>query len=609
MNRPTANGIAFMRIIRNSENALAIGVFGLLCGIPLAEIFSRELLGHSLPGGSSAVQYLTLIATFVGAALAARSDKLLAMATTRWLSDKWRQRAVLMTGFLTVAITAWLIIACVELIRVDRTYGSLAVWDIPIWVVSLVMPIGLAGTAFWVIRSSGSRGWERALVAMGLLAPVMMCFLPDMPPRSLVVVLFGILLLATALGMPIFAAVGAGALLLGWQSGSPVSDVAGETYRLATSPLLPAIPLFTLAGFVLAAGGSGRRLLRLFQALVGWLPGGMAMVTVGLLALFTPLTGASGITILALGGILLPMLKEARYPERTALGLVTSSGSIGVLLPPSLPVILYAFYAELPLERLFIGGLIPGLILIVSVAAWAAMRGIASGASRTAFSPRRLKFALWRAKWEVAMPVLLLTALIMGWATLVETAALTVVYALIVECVLFREIDLRRKLPRVVSQSATLVGGFMMILGMAMALTNYLVMAQVPDLVLHWVQSHITSPGTFLLALNVFLIVVGALMDIYSAIIVVVPLLMPMVQTYGLDPLHVGIIFLVNMELGYLMPPMGENLFLSSCRFNRSLPEVYRSTLPYILILLAVTLTVTYWPWLTLGPVRAWLGP
>jgi C4-dicarboxylate transporter, DctM subunit len=337
------------------------------------------------------------------------------------------------------------------------------------------------------------------------------------------------------------------------------------------------------------------------------MPGGLALVTVGLLAFFTPLTGASGITILALGGLLLPMLRDAHYPERTALGLVTTSGSIGVLLPPSLPVILYAFYAELPLEQLFVGGLIPGLLLILAVGIWAAFRGVMSGAQRIPFNPRRLWFALRRAKWEVAMPILLLTALFTGWTTLVETAALTVLYALLVECVVFREVSVRRKLPRVVAQSATLVGGFMIILGMAMALTNYLVIAQVPDLALASVRAHIQSPLVFLLALNVFLIVVGALMDIYSAIIIVVPLLMPMIAAYGLNPLHVGIIFLVNMELGYLMPPMGENLFLSAFRFNRSLPEIYRATLPYIAILLVVTLMVTYWPGMTLGPVRALL--
>lgn len=605
MKRLMGKNTSVYRAIRFGENGLSLGVFALLCAFPLAEAFSRAFLGRSLPGGSSAVQYLTLVVTFLGAALAARSDKLLALATTRWLSGAWQRPIRLGVRFLTVAITALLIAAAIALIQVDREFGTRAVWDIPIWIISLVMPLGLAGVAGWVIRLAGERPWERALVGLGLLAPVLFGLLPDAAPASWVWGLAAVILLATVFGLPIFAAIGAGALLMGWQDSSPLSAVAGETYRLATSPLLPAIPLFTLAGFLLSEGGSGRRLLRLFQAMIGWLPGGLALVTVGLLAFFTPLTGASGITILALGGLLLPMLREARYPDGTALGLVTASGSIGVLLPPSLPVILYAFYAELPLEQLFVGGLLPGLLLIAAVGIWAAVRGVLNGARRIPFNRRRLWFALRRAKWEVAMPILLLAALFTGWTTLVETAALTVLYALLVECVLFREIDPRRKLPQVVAQSATLVGGFMIILGMAMAFTNYLVIAQVPDLALKTVQAHIQSPLVFLLALNGFLLVVGALMDIFSAIIVVVPLLLPMVAAYHLDPLHVGVIFLVNMEVGYLTPPIGANLFLSAYRFNRPMSELYRSILPYLAILLLVTLCVTYMPWLTLGPVRA----
>jgi tripartite ATP-independent transporter DctM subunit len=376
--------------------------------------------------------------------------------------------------------------------------------------------------------------------------------------------------------------------------------VPGESFRLSTSALLPAIPLFTLAGFVLSAGDSGKRLLRLFDAMVGWLPGGLAVVITLVLAFFTPLTGASGVTILALGGLLLPMLTQAGYRSRDALGLVTVSGSIGVLLPPSLPVILYAFYADLPLDQLFRGGLIPGLLLIAGVAAYGALCGWRSGAPRRRFDAGELAAAAWEAKWEALLPALLLGAIFAGWVTLVEAAALTVAYALLVEAVLFRELSLTRDLPRVVRDSATLVGGFMIILGVALAFTNYLILAQLPMTVLAWVQEAIRSPTLFLLALNLFLIVVGALMDIYSAIIVVVPLLVPMGQAYGIHPVHLGVIFLANMQLGYLMPPMGENLFLAAYRFDRPLAQVYRATLPYLAILLAVVLLITYWPGLTL---------
>jgi C4-dicarboxylate transporter DctM subunit len=592
------------RWVRRTESFLAVALFTAILAIPLTEMVSREVFNHSLPGGSSAVQYLTLMIAFIGASLAARSDKLLALATTRYLPARTQRAVRVTTGFATVAVTACLFVASVKLINVDRTYGTLAVWQIPIWIIALAMPIGLSGLIWWVIRLSGPTVIERLLIASGLFVPIALAYVSEPVPLTLVWILTGGIVFATALGMPLFAAIGSGALLFGWIDGTPISAVAGENYRLATSPLLPAIPLFTLAGFILSAGKSGRRLLRLFQASVGWIPGGLALVTTGLLALFTPLTGASGITILALGGLLLPMLRNGQYPEQTSIGLVTSSGSIGVLLPPSLPVILYAFYAQLPIEQLFLGGLLPGLLLIVAVSAWAGFRGSSSGAKRETFRIREFIAALWGAKWEVAMPVILLSALFLGWTTLVETAALTVAYVLFVECLLFREIDLRHKLPWIMERSAKLVGGFMIILGMALALTNYLILAEVPNVVLGWVQAHIHSPQMFLLSLNGFLLIVGALMDIFSAIIVVVPLLMPMITAYHLDPLHVGIIFLVNMELGYLTPPVGANLFLSAYRFNRTLPEICLATLPYMVILLAVVLAVTYLPTLTLWPVK-----
>jgi tripartite ATP-independent transporter DctM subunit len=402
--------------------------------------------------------------------------------------------------------------------------------------------------------------------------------------------------------MPIYTTIGGLALLLFWDEGTPISAVPGETYRMSTSPMLPAIPLFTLAGYILAAGGSSRRLLRLCSALVGWMPGGLAIVITLVLAFFTPLTGASGITILAMGGLLLPMLLEARYSERHAVGLVTVSGSIGVLFPPSLPVILYAYYAKLSLDRLFIAGLLPGIVLVAVVAAWGAWRGWLGGATRTPFQGRELGSALWAAKWEILLPIVVLTSLFGGFATLVEAAALTVLYALVVECLVCRELRVARDLVHVAIESATMVGGFMIILGVALGLTNYLIIAQIPMQALEWVQEFIHSPYLFLLALNVLLIMVGALMDIYSAIIVIVPLIAPMAAAYDLDPVHLGIIFLANMQLGYLTPPMGENLFLSAYRFNQPLARIYRSTLPYVVILLLAVLLITYVP-----PITLWL--
>jgi C4-dicarboxylate transporter, DctM subunit len=343
--------------------------------------------------------------------------------------------------------------------------------------------------------------------------------------------------------------------------------------------------------------------MRTFTALVGWMPGGLAVVTTLLLAFFTPFTGASGVTILSMGGLLLPMLVEARYPEGTSIGLVTVAGSIGLLLPPSLPVILYGIYAQTPIDQLFVAGLIPGFLLVVAVAGWGAWRGWFSGAQRVRFNVREAAAATWDAKWELLLPVVVLTGILGGFATLVEAASLTVLYALIVECFVYRDLRLRTDLPRIAAECGTLVGGFLIILGVALGFTNFLIHAEIPMQALAWVKLHIHSKLVFLLALNGLLLVVGALMDIYSAILVVVPLITPMAAAYGVHPLHLGVIFLANMELGYLTPPMGENLFLSSFRFRRPLSRVYADTLPYCAMLLATVLLITYAPWITMLPI------
>ena len=591
--------------LARAENALSIAVLVALTAIPLVDLAGREVFGASLPGGTTAVQYLTLWITFLGAALAARSDRLLALATVTLLSPSVQAVVKIAVGFVAVAIVGAFTLASVELIGVDRQYGSTAVWGIPVWCVSLLMPVTLAAIVARMIAGASSRATLRVVVALALVVVALASLVPE-AERSRALLPVGLAILAaTALGLPIFASLAGAALILGWADGTPLSSVPGEAFRLSTSPLLPAIPLFTLGGYILSAGGSSRRLLRLINALVGWMPGGLAIVIVLLLAFFTPLTGASGVTIVAMGGLLLPMLVRAGYPERTSVGLITVAGSIGIFLPPSLPVILYAFYANVPLERLFVAGAVPGLLLVAAVAGWGAMRGIAGDARRTAFSGPELRAALWEARFEVAMPVVLVGAMLAGFATLVETAALMVAYTLCVECLVYRDLDLRRDLPRVAIQSATLVGGFMIILGVAMALTNWLTLGQIPTKVLAWVQSYIESPWALLLALNVFLIGVGALMDIYSAIIVIVPLIVPLIVAYDLDPIHVGVIFLANMQLGYLMPPMGENLFLSAYRFDASLPSIYRAVLPYVAIMLAVVLLITFWPAISVGVVAA----
>ncbi len=586
--------------LHRSEDIVSVSVLTCMTLLPLAEFGTREVFGAGIPGSVSLVQHLTLWVTVLGAALAARSDRMLALSTGEFLPQPWRGRARLLTSALGVGVTGCLLLASIQLVGVDYEYGSIVSWGIPVWMFSSIMPLGFALIASRLIWHAASDLRGRILAALGLVIPLALGALFDTPGHAMMWGVGLVLLLGMALGMPIYAVIGGAALLFFWQEGTPISAVPGETYRLSTEAMLPAIPLFTVAGYVLAEGGASKRLLRFFSALVGWMPGGLAIVTTLVLAFFTPLTGASGITILAMGGVLLPMLLKARYKEQESIGLVTVSGSIGVLLPPSLPVILYAYYAELDLERLFVGGLLPGMLLILVVAGWGAWCGWRGGATRTPFRARELYVALREAKWEIILPFVILVGIFGGFATLVEAAALTVFYAVFIVCIVHREVSITRDLARVMVESATMVGGFMIILGVALGFTNYLVIAQIPMHALDWVQQFIQSPYLFLLVVNAVLIIAGAFMDIYSAIIVIVPLIAPMAAAYAVDPVHLGVIFLANLQLGYLTPPVGLNLFLSAYRFKRPLARIYRSTFPYLVILLMTALLITYVPALTL---------
>jgi len=586
------------------ENLLPITVLLLMSMLPLVETFGRMLVGRGIPGSIVLVQHLTLWITISGAMLAARSDRLLALSTVSFLPRRLRPSIKVVTSAVAAGVTAILLLASLDHVEIEREAGDIVAWGIPAWVILSIMPIGFAVLTGRLIRRAAPSRRGRLVAALGLLIPVVFGTLTSAGDEGVLFPASLLIVVATALGMPIFTAIGGAALLLFWLDGTPLNSVPGETYRLTVHAMLPAIPLFALAGYILAEGGSCRRLTRLFTAVVGWMPGGVAFAITLVLAFFTPLTGASGVTILSMGGLFLPMLRKAGYPEKTSIGLITVAGSIGLLFFPSLPVFLYSFKAEQPYRELFIGGVLPGILLVLVVAGWAAVRGLFAGTQTTPFRFNEAVVAVWKTKWELLLPVVILGSILGGYATLVEAAALTVLLAFLIECVIYRDLGFLNDLPRVMVECATLIGGFMIILCVALGFTNYLIIAQIPTQALAWVQTHIESPLLFLLALNLLLIIVGALMDIYSAVIVVVPLILPMAAAYGINPVHLGIIFLANMELGYLMPPMGENLFLSAYRFDQSLTRVYRSTLPYVLILLAAVLLITYVPMMTLGLVE-----
>lgn len=383
-------------------------------------------------------------------------------------------------------------------------------------------------------------------------------------------------------------------------AGIEMSAVAVEIYRLASAPTVLTIPLFTFAGYVLAESKAPLRLLRLSEALLGWLPGGVAIVCLFVCAFFTAFTGASGVTIIALGGLLYPILIEEGYSDKFSLGLITTCGSLGLLFPPSLPIILYGIIGKVDIDDLFLAGLVPGLVLITILSGYAIYEGRGLKKKEKKLTWNEVLSAIWGARYEIPLPVLVLGGIYGGVLTASEAAALSAFYALVVNCFLTQDLSLTKDIPRVTSESLTLVGSILLILCCALGLTNYLVDEEIPMKILAAIESLITNRWIFLLLLNVFLLIVGCLMDIFSAIIVVVPLILPIAEKFGVNPIHLAIVFLTNLEIGYITPPVGINLFISSFRFNRPVVELYKVSVPFLLLMLLALLIITYIPWLTL---------
>ncbi len=408
-----------------------------------------------------------------------------------------------------------------------------------------------------------------------------------------------LILLLAFLGSPVFTLIGGGAILLFAGAGIDSSAVIVEMLRLASLPALIAIPLFTFSGYILAESKAPQRMLALAEALFGTLPGGLAIVALFTTALFTAFTGASGVTIIALGGLLYPMLTKQGYPEKFTLGLLTTTGSLGLLFPPSLPIILYAIVAKIDIDRLFRAGLLPGALLLVALSIYAYFVARKTGVKSIPFSKTALKKAVRDIAWELPLPFLIIGGIYMGLFTAGEAASVMAFYVIITEVFIYKDLDLFRDIPRVAVKSMLLVGAIFMVLGTALGFTNYLIDAQIPDKIFAWLHAYVSSKVVFLILLNAFLLVIN-MIEIFSAILIVVPIIVPVASQYGIDPVHLGIIFLLNLEIGYMLPPLGLNLFLASSRFHRKLPTLYRSIGPFLLILLAMLALVTYVPGLSL---------
>lgn len=413
-------------------------------------------------------------------------------------------------------------------------------------------------------------------------------------------IIFSLLLAFLAiLGAPLFAVIAASAMMGFYGQESDLMIMAIEIQSLASMPFLAAIPLFTFAGYLLSESSAPQRLVRLTGALLGWMPGGLALVCLAACAFFTAFTGASGVTIIALGAILYPALKQDGYGDKFNLGLVTSAGSLGLLFAPSLPLILYGVVAEVSIDNLFLAGILPGLLMMIMLAGYSLWVNRTIRKPLSSFSIREVAKALRESLWELPLPFVVLGGIYSGFLAVSEAAAITALYVLIVEVVILREIPLR-ELPRVMRSSMVLVGGILIILGVSVASTSYMIDADVPQRLFEVVSNMISSQTTFLILLLIFLLILGAILDIFSAIVLVVPLILPVAAGYGVNDVHLGIVFLAAMQLGYLTPPVGLNLFIASYRFEKPIMQVYSATFPFLIILMLSVVLITFFPQLSL---------
>ena len=573
--------------------------------LPLMEALLRKFWHTGITNVAVMVQHLTLVAGMVGAAVAARQNRLLSLSQlSERLPFAAQRPAKLFSASWAIAITALLTLASTQFVLAEKPAGQILAYGLPFWVVEAIMPVCFLLIAAQQIRfAAESRASRAAVVALAAVWVAVWQFSP--------VLSFIGLGLATLAGVPAFVSLAGVALVLFRQAGEPIAAIPIAHYSLVTNAILPTIPMFTLAGYLVAESKAPQRLIALFKTLLGNVSGGAAIMTAVACAFFTSFTGGSGVTILALGGLLMPVLLAKQYSERNALGLVTGAGSLGLLFPPCLPLILFAIVARVPVESMFLGGILPGVVMLVATIGWGVF---AQKRDRTPTlvidnSPRATSAdalrAVWNAKWELVMPLVPLAALFSGFATPVEAAALTALYAFVVEVFIHKDLTASGDLPRVLEECGLMIGGILLIQGVALGFTNYLVDAEVMTKTAEWVTATIHSRWVFLLLLNLFLLVIGCLMEIYAAIVIQAPLLVALGKAFDVDPVHLGIIFLANLELGYLTPPVGLNLLLSSYRFKKPVSEVLRAVTPLTIVMAVGVLLITYVPALTTA-LPAW---
>ena len=591
-------------ILTKIENFVCYFCFAIIVSFPVFQILSRSIDFFSIPASQEIVQHMTLWIAFIGAVLATRSNRLLAVVR----EPVFKQSSEFNIGhFLVHAVSAGIVfllaVSYLKMIQIGIQYPEFVAPFIPIWFAQSIIPIGLFLIWYHMIITSSNKLNYRLFLVLYSFLTVGIFYYWQFPFSNEIFLTIKVLatLALVAFGLPIFIVLATLSVLFflseptDWATNFDlISTISDSAYRIVVSPTLAAIPIFTLAGYILAESNISRRLLEFFKASLGWLPGSTVLIVVLLCAFFTALTGGSGVTILALGAILYPILVEEGYSEVFSLGLITTAGSLGLLFPPSLPAIIYSVTAGINPIDLFKQGFLPALFLLLVVVSYGFYHRPPKQ-KKTKFSLKDSMQALSVAKWEIVIPILIVLGLFSGFATLVECAALLVIYVLFVELYIYKDMSIN-DIPKIVIDCATLVGGVLIILGFAMGFTGYLVDAQIPLKILHFAQQAIESKIIFLLALNILLLIAGCIMDVFSAIIVIVPLIAPLAAYFGIDPIHLAIIFIANLELGYITPPVGMNLFLSSYRFDKDMPTVYKATMPYFFIRLIGVLFITYIP-------------
>ena len=617
-------------LLARLEDGAVTAALLLLALLPAANVVMRLAFGGGLAVTTEYVRHLTLWVALLAGIVTTRQGAHLALSSgLHKLPSPWGARTRAAANALAVLITTALAASALSLLLLAFDPGQ-RVGGVPIRLAVAILPAGFAAMAARFVGAAiqARNGRLAALAALclglligsGPLVNALQVVAPGyFPSYALVEAVASVaaalrlplvlaLVAAAFIGTPIFVLLSGFTLLQFLATGGALEVVADEAYSMLSQPLVPALPLFTFAGFLLSESRAGERLIRVFRTWFGWFRGGLGVMAVVLCAFFTTFTGASGVTILALGGLLLYLLVRNGYRDRFAVGLLTASGSIGLLFPPALPIIMYGVVAQIDIRQLFVGGFLPGLVMVLALATFALLHsarrkpGAAAAAqSATArFSLRQALLAARGAAWELALPVLVVLLYFGGITTLVETAAAATVYVLLVEILIHRDITLRT-LPRVLARCTPIIGGVMVILAVAKGLSYFMVDAEVPTRLVQWVSGGIDSRLLFLILLNLTLLAAGALMDIFSAIVVLAPLVIPLGVSYGVHPVHLGIIFLANLELGYLTPPVGINLFLASYRFDRDLVSIYRTVVPFLIVLVAVVLVITYVPALTTG--------